>query len=170
MSILTASIVCVAAIACAIDIRERRIPNWLTFGAALLGIGYQVYTHGIEGFLTGGTGWLVGVAVFFLPFALGGLGAGDVKLVAALGAWLGPSEIVWLALYTAMAGAVLAIAVSLVRGYLRQALSNIWLLLMHLRLEGFRPLPELTIHHGKGPKLAYGVAIFAGTMVTIWIR
>ncbi len=170
MSILTVSIVCVASIACAIDLRERRIPNWLTFGAALAGIAYQLYMHGMEGFWAGGAGWLVGIAVFFAPFALGGLGAGDVKLVAALGAWLGPVEIVWLALYTAIAGAVLAICVSLARGYLRQAMSNIWLLLMHWRLEGFRPLPEMTIHHGKGPKLAYGVAIFAGTMVTIWIR
>jgi prepilin peptidase CpaA len=170
MSILTISIVCVTALACAIDLRERRIPNWLTFGAALTGVAYQLYMHGMHGLMTGGAGWLVGMAVFFLPFALGGLGAGDVKLVAALGAWLGPYEIVWLALYTAIAGAVLALGVSLVRGYLQQALSNIWLLLMHLRMEGFRPLPELTIHHGKGPKLAYGVAIFAGTMVTIWVR
>jgi prepilin peptidase CpaA len=170
MSILTISVVCVAAIACAIDLRERRIPNWLTFGAALAGIGYQVYMHGTEGLLAGGAGWLVGAAVFFLPFALGGLGAGDVKLVAALGAWLGPIETVWLALYTAMAGALLAIGVSLVRGYLRQALRNIWLLLMHWRVEGLRPLPELTIYDSRGPKLAYGVAILAGTMVSIWIR
>jgi prepilin peptidase CpaA len=135
-----------------------------------VGLGYQLAVHGPGGALSGGAGLLVGIAIFFVPFALGGLGAGDVKLVAALGAWLGPYEIVWLALYTVIAGAVLAVGVSLVRGYLRQALSNIWLLLMHLRVVGFRPHPELTIHHARGPKLAYGVAIFAGTMVTIWIR
>jgi prepilin peptidase CpaA len=170
MSILTLAVACIAAVACAIDLRSRRIPNWLTFSAALVGLGYQLAVHGPGGALSGGAGLLVGIAIFFVPFALGGLGAGDVKLVAALGAWLGPYEIVWLALYTVIAGAVLAVGVSLVRGYLRQALSNIWLLLMHLRIVGFRPHPELTIHHARGPKLAYGVAIFAGTMVTIWIR
>jgi prepilin peptidase CpaA len=170
MNILTVSIACIAAIACAIDLRQRRIPNWLTLGAALAGLGYQVAVHGYGGLLSGGAGLLVGIAIFFIPFALGGLGAGDVKLVAALGAWLGPYEIVWLAIYTVLAGGVLAVGVSLMRGYLRQAFSNIWLLLMHLRVVGFRPHPELTIHQGRGPKLAYGVAIFAGTMVTIWIR
>ncbi|MBA3884545.1 MAG: prepilin peptidase [Acidobacteria bacterium] len=170
MSILTISVAVVAAVACAIDLKERRIPNWLTFGAAFAGLVYQFATHGFMGLLSGGAGLLVGIAVFFLPFALGGLGAGDVKLVAALGAWLGPYEIVWLALYAAVAGAVLALALSLARGYLRQAVTNIWLLLMHWRIQGLKPLPELTIHQGRGPKLAYAVAIFAGTMVTIWIR
>lgn len=170
MSTLTVAVASIAAIACAIDLRQRRIPNWLTFGAALTGLGYQVAVHGFDGLVSGGVGLLVGIAIFFLPFALGGLGAGDVKLVAALGAWLGPYEVVWLALYTVMAGAVLALGVSLARGYLRQAMTNIWLLLMHWRLQGLKPLPELTIYHGQGPKLAYAVAILAGTMVTIWMR
>jgi prepilin peptidase CpaA len=170
MSIAHLSILCVAIIACAIDLRSRRIPNWLTFGAAGAGLIFQVALHGPAGLLTGVAGWVVGVLIFFLPFALGGLGAGDVKLVGALGAWLGPLEIVWLALFTGVAGGVLAIVVSLARGYLGQALRNIWLLLMHWRVAGIRPLPEMTIHHGTGPKLAYGVAILAGTMVTVWTR
>jgi prepilin peptidase CpaA len=160
----------IAAAACAIDLRERRIPNWLTLGAAVAGVGYHVALAGPSGLLTAGAGWLVGVAIFFLPFALGGLGAGDIKLLAALGAWLGPQDVTWLALFTGVAGGVLALGVSLARGYLRQALSNVSLLLMHWRIVGLRPLPEMTIHHGTGPKLAYGVAIFAGTMVTVWTR
>jgi prepilin peptidase CpaA len=161
-------VLAVAALACAIDIRERRIPNWLTFGAAIAGLAYQGLQGGPSGLLTAGGGWMLGAAMFFLPFALGGLGAGDVKLVAALGAWLGPYETVWLVLFTGTAGAVLALVASLATGYLRQALSNIWLLFSHWRVMGVRPLPELTIHQATGPKLAYGVAIFAGAMVTVW--
>jgi prepilin peptidase CpaA len=162
-------IIAVAAVACVIDLRERRIPNWLTFGAALAGVMFQIWTGGAAGAQSAALGWLVGAAVFFLPFALGGLGAGDIKLLAALGAWIGPMDVLWLSLYTGAAGMVLAVVVSLWTGYLRQALSNVWLLLTHWRVHGLRPLPELTIHQGRGPKLAYGLAIFTGTMVTVWV-
>jgi prepilin peptidase CpaA len=170
MSLVHAVVLLVAVVASIIDVRERRIPNWLTFGAALAGFGFQVWMHGPSGLLTAGGGWLTGVALFFLPFALGGLGAGDVKLVGALGAWLGWQDTVWLALYTGVAGGILAIVASLATGYLRQAFRNISLLLMHWKVMGLRPLPEMTIHHGAGPKLAYGVAILVGTMVTVWMH
>jgi prepilin peptidase CpaA len=160
----------IAAVACVIDLKERRIPNWLTFGAAASGLAYHLLVNGLSGLGFAAAGWLVGVAIFFLPFVLRGLGGGDIKLLGALGAWLGPMDIAWLSLYTGVAGGVLALVVSVARGYLGQAIRNIWLLLMHLRTEGVRPLPELTIHHGTGPRLAYGAAIFAGAMVTVWTR
>ena len=159
-----------AALACALDLRSRRIPNWLTVSAALMGLGYHGVIAGRGGLETAAAGWAVGLAMFFIPFALGGLGAGDVKLVAALGAWLGPTTVMWLALYTGVVGGILALVVACSRGYLRQALKNIWLLLMFWRVSGVRPLPELTIQQGRGPKLAYGVSIFMGTVVTIWLH
>ena len=100
---------------------------------------------------------------------MGGLGAGDVKLVAALGAWLGPSDALWLALFTGVAGGLLALSFSLARGYLREAIGNLRLLLTHWRIAGVHMLPEMTLQHGRGPRLAYGVAIFAGTIVTVWM-
>lgn len=156
--------------ACVSDLRTRRIPNALTFGGALAGLLFHLVSGGARGAETAALGWLVGCALFFPPFALGGMGAGDLKLVAALGAWLGPSNTLWLVLYTGVAGGVLAIAVALARGYLRQALSNLWLLLAHWRVAGVRPLTEMTLAGGTGPRLAYGVAIMAGTMVTIWLH
>lgn len=170
MTVTHIVIVGIAALACVIDVREHRIPNWLTLSATLAGVAYQLAVAGTAGLTSAVAGWALGVAIFFLPFALRGLGGGDIKLLGALGAWLGPSDIVWLSLYTGVAGGVFALVVSLAGGYLRQALRNVWLLLMHLRLQGLRPLPELTIHHGTGPKLAYGTAIFTGVMVTVWMR
>src|SRR5687768_18447072 len=117
MTLVNVLVVAIAATACVIDIRTRRIPNWLTFGAALAAFVYQFAVAGSAGLMTAGAGWLVGLAIFFLPFALGGLGAGDVKLVAALGAWLGWYDTVWLGLYTGVAGAVLAIVASIATGY-----------------------------------------------------
>lgn len=170
MSTVQTVVLLVAAAAGGIDLRQRRIPNWLTLGAALAAVGYHISDAGTPGIVTALSGWGVGVAMMFLPFALGGLGAGDVKLLGALGAWLGPADAVWLALFTGIAGGVLALVVSVARGYLGQMVTNIRVLLTHWRIMGLRPLPEMTIHYGKGPKLAYGLAIFAGAMVTIWTR
>ena len=61
------------------------------------------------------------------------MGAGDVKLMAAIGAWLGPALALLTALYGAIAGGVLAIVVALSTGYLKTALSNLWRMLMHWR-------------------------------------
>jgi prepilin peptidase CpaA len=155
---------------CVTDLRSRRIPNILTVGGALAALLFHTMTGGITGAGTAAAGWLAGAAVFFLPFYLGGMGAGDVKLMAALGAWLGPPLTIWLAIYTGIAGAVLAMAVALSAGYLRQALSNVWLLLAHWRASGLRPLDEVTLAHSAAPRLAYAVPICAGTVLTLWLR
>jgi len=170
MSVIQVIAVCVAAVAGAIDIRQHRIPNWITFGSAGVALAYHAVSGGSAGLLAAALGWCLGAAAFFLPFALGGLGAGDVKLVAALGAWLGPGDALWLALFTGAAGGLLALGVALARGYLREAIGNLWLLLMHWRIAGVTILPEITLQHGRGPRVAYGVAIFAGTVVTVWMR
>src|SRR5437763_974094 len=91
-------------------------------------------------------GWLPGAALFFPFFALGGMGAGDVKLLAALGAWLGPVESLWVAMFAAMAGGVLGLIVALARGYLSTALSNVWLMLMHWRISGPSRVPGITLN------------------------
>jgi prepilin peptidase CpaA len=160
----------VAAVACVTDLRSRRIPNVLTFGAALAGLVYQLATGGIDGLGQGALGWLVGVAAFILPFALGGLGGGDVKLLGALGAWLGPSDAAWLALYTGAAGGAMAIVVSLANGYLGTAMQNVKLLLCHWQVAGIAALPAITLEHSGGPKLAYALPILTGLVATIWLR
>jgi len=168
MPSLVALVISIAA--CVTDLRSRRIPNVLTFGAAVAGLLFHLVYGGPRGAGIAVLGWLVGCALFFLPFALGGMGAGDLKLVAALGAWLGPADTLWLVLYTGVAGGILALAVALARGYLRQALHNVWVLLAYWRVAGVRPLTEMTLAGGTGPRLAYGVAIMAGTMVTVWLH
>jgi prepilin peptidase CpaA len=159
----------IAIVGCACDLRSRRIPNVLTFGAAVTGLAYHGYTGGAGAFGQSALGWLVGALVFIVPFALGGLGGGDVKLVAALGAWIGPADAIWLALYTAVAGGVMAIAVSVAHGYLRTALGNVRLLLCHWRVAGLTALPEVTLDRSSAPKLAYAVPILMGMVVTLWV-
>ena len=160
----------VAFVACVTDVQSRRIPNVLTFGAAAV----AVVVHGLVGGLSGlGAsigGWLLGVALFLPFFALGGMGAGDVKLLAALGAWLGPRDTLWVAIYTSMAGGLMAVVVALGSGYLKTALRNVRNLLTYWALVGPRPVPGITLEESKAPRLAYAVPIFAGTVVTVWLR
>ena len=98
------------------------------------------------------------------------MGAGDVKLLAAVGAWLGPSAAVWVALYSAIAGGAMGLIVSLWSGYLTQAIVNIFWIFRFWRIEGPRPVPELTLATHQGPRLAYAVPVFTGLMVALWLR
>ncbi len=157
-----------AAAACITDLRDGRIPNVLTLGAIVV----AVVVHGLlpqgQGWGHVGLGTLAGLAVFFPFFALGGMGAGDVKLMAALGAWLGAGTVILVALYGAIAGGVLAIIVALANGYLQQAFKNVWRMLLHWWMFGLKPVPELTLNHATGPRLAYAVPILVGLLVTLW--
>jgi prepilin peptidase CpaA len=170
MTAVQIAALCLATTACVWDVRTRRIPQLLTLGGALAGVMFHVTAAGWPAGVASLSGWAVGLLLFLLPFALGGLGAGDVKLLGALGAWLGVVNVLWLALYTGVAGGVLALVVALYRSYLPHAARNIYLLLMHWRLNGLRPLDEVTLDHGRGPRLAYAVPILAGTVATLWLR
>jgi prepilin peptidase CpaA len=160
----------IGLVACVTDLRSRRIPNVLTFGSALAALVFHTMSAGAGGLLTALGGWALGVAFFFLPFALGGMGGGDVKLVAALGAWLGPALTVWVALYTGIAGGILALGAALASGYLKQAMSNLRLLLAHWTVSGMGRVDEVSLAGSTGPRLAYAVPIFVGTLVTLWLH
>jgi prepilin peptidase CpaA len=152
------------------DLSTRRIPNALTIGATLAGI----VLHGVFP-ESGGSGvalagWMVGTVVFFPIFALGGMGAGDVKLLGAIGAFLGPGAVAWVALYSGVAGGLLALFVAVSTGYLGKAYTNLWCLLMFWRVRGVRPAPELMLASHQGPRLAYALPMFAGLLVTLWLR
>jgi prepilin peptidase CpaA len=163
-------VVSIGLVACVTDLHSRRIPNLLTFGAAAAALVYGGATGGWEGIGSAALGWLIGAVAFIVPFALGGLGGGDVKLLAAIGAWLGPVGAIWVALYTGVAGGVMAVGVAVASGYLRQALSNVSLLLMHWRVWGLRPLSEVSLEGSEGPRLAYALPIFAGLVTTLWMQ
>jgi prepilin peptidase CpaA len=162
--------VSVALIACVFDLSSRRIPNALTFGAAAVAV---VVAAGIDGAAATSSSLIglgVGLGIWLPIYALGGMGAGDVKLMAAIGAWLGPAAAFHAAMYAAMTGAALAAALAVVHGCARQTASNVQLLLVHWRVAGFTPHSQLTLAHSDRPRLAYAVPILVGTVVAIWVR
>lgn len=104
-------IIAVLAVAVLTDIRKRKIYNALTFPAMALGLVVNIVANGFSGLLFAVSGLLLGAVLFSLPVAFLGRGAGDLKLLAAVGALGGPVFVLWAALLTGAAGAVFAIVV-----------------------------------------------------------
>ena len=154
--------------ACVTDLKSRRIPNVLTFGAAVAALAFHAITAGWSGLGDAAAGWAVGLVVFLPFFVLKGIGGGDVKLMAALGAWLGPEKALWVGFWSALAGGPMALIVVLSRGYARQAFANIWSLLTFWRTQGLRPHPGLTLDSPGSPRLPYALPITVGLIVTLW--
>jgi prepilin peptidase CpaA len=88
--ILVALVASFTAACAVVDYRSKRIPNWLTVPAAVLGLIFHLATGGGPGILWALAGFAVGFSLLILPWLLGGGGMGDVKMLAALGVWLGP--------------------------------------------------------------------------------
>lgn len=166
----TVAVVAVAAAAVASDLRSRRVPNALTFGAAAIALVMQGLNGGWPGVASAALGWLAGAALFFPFFALGGMGAGDVKLLAAFGAWLGPAGALWTGLIGALAGGLMAVLFAVTRGYLGTALRNVGGMLRQWRFAGMRPVDGLTLQHAGSVRLPYALPLAVGALATLLIR
>ncbi|MBP0629514.1 prepilin peptidase [Cupriavidus sp. AcVe19-1a] len=153
--------------AAAIDLARRRIPNWLTFGAWIVALPVQMAIHGVAaGSLTWLYGWLVGLALFLPFYLLRGMAAGDVKLLAAVGAWLGAAMVVNVALATCVIGGVWALVQLLITRQTLVALSRVGYMLSVAIQRRARPeQPEAEASAGSIP---YGVAIAAGTLAMLF--
>ncbi len=122
--IVVATIVAGALAAAAIDVRTRRVPNVLN--ALLASVGLALAVTGLSGLSVGAAlaGLGVGLALMLPAFIFGAMGAGDVKLFAAMGTLVGPTHILRAFVFTAIAGGMLAIAVAAMRGRLQQTLAR----------------------------------------------
>jgi prepilin peptidase CpaA len=149
------------------DIRTHRIPNYLTLGTALTGLAYGLIFHGWTGLLDGSLGLLLGFVLLILPYLWGGMGAGDVKALAALGAWVGAGRTLFLFCYMGMAGGLIALGVLWWKGLLGQKLGQGWVGLWNLIL--CRPdgvvIPPPPVQ--ETPGIPYGVAIALGMVALL---
>jgi prepilin peptidase CpaA len=157
------------------DIRTRRIPNALTFGSAIVAVAFHALDAGTVRAVPGAIAWsaagcAVGFLLFLPLFLLGGMGAGDVKLLAAMGAWLGPAAVCWVAIYGSVAGGVMALPLIVARRAVGRTWSNIWGLIGYWRLAGIRPHPGLTLETPGAIRLPYALPIAVGALLTLWWR
>jgi prepilin peptidase CpaA len=169
VTLQTAALI-VALIACVTDFRVRRIPNALTFGAAGLAMAMRFVLEGGSGAAWGVAGWTAGLLILLPVFALRGLGGGDVKLLAAFGAFVGPGPVLWTGIYGAIAGGVLAVAVTLWHGVFRRTLANVDVLITHWRVAGLRPVDGLTLETSQSPRLPYALPLTMGLVAALWLK
>ena len=150
------------------DLRFGRIPNIITLGGAAAGLVLNLLFGGLGGGLTALEGWPLGAALFFAFFAIGVMGAGDVKLLAAVGALMGPSFVFNAFVFTGLAGGVIAVAVMVRRRMVRYTAASVTTQVQTLVYTGWLPRP-------KDPKSSplrfpYGLAIAAGSVAALFVR
>jgi prepilin peptidase CpaA len=160
----------VLAIACFTDLRSRRIPNWLVFPFLLSGIAVSGWLHGWHGIGQSLAGIGLGALLFGVLFFMGGMGMGDVKLCAAVGAWIGPRQLITALVLTGVAGGIMALCWAAAGGFLGDLFKGSGDLLFGLKDRGLRPHPELVLENPKTRKLPYAPAIAIGTLFSFFSR
>jgi prepilin peptidase CpaA len=154
----------VAACAAITDVKERRIPNSLTYPALLAGLLLQSAVSGWKGLLLGGGGALIFGGVFAPLYLIRAIGAGDVKLAAALGSIVGPLGALQVMFATALAGGVLAVFVVVGSGRIVETLRNtLWVAGFHLQ-HGLQTHPVVNLDNPTALRMPYGLAFAAGTL------
>jgi prepilin peptidase CpaA len=148
------------------DARTRRIPNYLTLLAALSGLGFQFGAHGWPGLGQGLLGLCVGFSLLIGFFLKGGMGAGDVKALAALGAWLGPLATLYLFMYMGLSGVPLIILFLWRRGELAAKAREWWTLVVNrLLLRSHQSPSSPAPAPNKSEGLPYAVALALGMLL-----
>jgi len=162
------------------DSTQRKIPNKITLPAILVGVTWSTMNSGLDGFLFSVLGFLLGSAVFLIPYILGGIGAGDVKLMAAIGSLMGWRFTIASGLSTAIAGGVLVIIYMSIKGELKTTLVDALGLLIKPLLKFFYIATSkkwflekqkiFIVHKVDKPNdyVPYAIAISTGTLVVLF--
>jgi len=147
------------ALAAAVDVRHRRIPNWVSIGGMAAGLVLWTWHSGLSGFLASMAGLVLGSA-FFLPFYMArGMGAGDVKLMGGVGSFLGPYHVLAAMIVVALLGGVIAAWVAYRQKRLKLAMRDA--LMVVFRQQSLKTLE----HAAKEDAIPYGLAIASGTLL-----
>ena len=144
------------------DTKQGIIPNKMTFPAVAVGIGANTALGGWDGLGFAAAGAALGFVLFLLPFLFGGMGAGDVKLLAALGAFIGPTAVLGTFFFSALLGGLIALAV-LIRN------SGIQMVGLAAFSGGVRGLLSLS-HGGTRLGFPFASAIFFGLFAALLVR
>ena len=149
------------------DVRYRRIPNWLSMSGVLLGLALNAFLYqGWPGLRLSLQGLGIGFGVYFLLYMLRAMGAGDVKLMAAVGAIVGPRDWFGTFLITAVIGGAMALILVASKGRVKKTLWNVSFILSEMK--SGRPAyigkEELDVRNPKALGLPHGAVIAVGTI------
>lgn len=148
-----------------IDGRIHRIPNWLTVSGFATGLTVHFLFGGWRGGIPALEGAGLGLLVLLPLVLLRALGAGDWKLIGALGALVGPMMLWFVLLASVLVAGAMAVVQMILAGRVRETLRNVGLLIMGFFAYGFRAHPEISIDNPDALKLPFGVAAAAGTLI-----
>jgi prepilin peptidase CpaA len=161
----TVSLVLVAAVW---DVRTRRIPNRLVLPFLVAGLAFSAGRHGMAGFARSIEGIGLAVVAVGVLCWLRGMGMGDLKLCAAVGAWIGFTQLAVALVITAMAGGVMAIVWAARHGALEESFDGAADLAFGAVRRGFRPHPVLTLDHPRARGIPYAPAIAVGALFSFF--
>jgi len=157
-----------------IDLRARRIPNWLTVSGALLGIAIHTHQSGITGTAMSLEGLFLALVVLFPMVMLRAMGAGDWKLMASLGAILGPWMMLFVLLAAIFLSGIMAVVMVIRANKVKETFRNMFVLVQGFLAFGLRANPEISLDNPALLKLPFGVAVALGSVVCFvaarWMR
>ncbi len=156
--------IAVAATAAIVDFRQHRIPNRLTYPLIVVGLALQTALHGWRGLLLSLAGGIVFGGIFLVFYLVRAMGAGDVKLAAALGCIVGLSQSPQLMYAVAVAGGLMALIYILLSGRFKQTMRNLFSVLGYHAKHGLQAHPEVNLENPKALRMPYGLAFAAGTI------
>jgi prepilin peptidase CpaA len=157
----------VLIIAAIYDARYRRIPNWISLGGIVLGFVINFFIGPPDGGLVFALkGFAAGFGLYMFLYVLRAMGAGDVKLMGAVGALVGPERWFGIFLVTAIVGGVLAFLLVAVRGRLKRTLFNVGFILSEIKhgRPAYVGREELDVRSKKGTSLPHGAVIAISTI------
>lgn len=165
--LLVVALLLLLLFATAVDVTRHIIPNIISLTILVCGIAFQVLFDGWAGLVTALTGFLVGFFIFIPFYILGGMAAGDVKLMAAIGTMLGPESAILAAGLSLLAGSILGIALVMLKGDLLRLLQRYYRI-----LKTFLLTFQLVYERPKSDEAAvlrfpYALAITAGTLLAL---
>ncbi|MFL6416615.1 MAG: prepilin peptidase [Bryobacteraceae bacterium] len=151
------------SIASITDLRSRKIPNWLSGLSFLAALIVAVLNHGVSGLGKSLEGAALGAGILGLLYCLGGMGMGDVKLCLAVGAWLGPGQLMLALVVMGLAGGAMALGWAIRGGFLKQSLEGAGDLVWGWRSRTARTR-RLTLDAPGARSIPYAPAIAIGTV------
>ena len=159
------------AIAVVFDVKSHRIPNWLVFSGALVGLAYHALSSYGMGAMASVQGLAVGLAAFMPLYLIRAMGAGDVKLMAMVGAYLGPASAFGAVLTVFIAGGVLSMAAAIRNRALPRLVENLRFIMADMSMKMMvggagAQVDAVPVSAGKLP---YALAIATGTVMHIYL-
>ena len=152
------------------DLRSRLIPNWLVLPFLAAGVAVQVWMGGWHGLGQSAMGLGLGLLIYGVLFWMGSMGAGDVKLAMAIGAWVGPGQLFFALFVTAIAGGVMVLGWAMVGGFLPDLFKGTGNLIFGRKKGDEEPQDKLVLSNPKTRKMPYAPAIALGTLISFFAR